>query len=96
MIRQWAVLTSKPTIPVFPPASLEKYLHENEVKHAILAVPDNVAQEMFDVLYKNGIRGFINFSTIALNVPNDAYVNNVDLELELETVIYYTREQERD
>ena len=68
---------------------------DNPVKHAILAVPDNVAQEMFDKLYNFGIRGFINFSTIALNVPDDAYVNNVDLELELETVIYYTKEAEK-
>ena len=89
------VLDSKPPIPVFPPTSIPKYLVDNPVKHAILAVPDNVAQEMFDKLYNFGIRGFINFSTIALNVPDDAYVNNVDLELELETVIYYTKEAEK-
>lgn len=90
------VLTSKPPVPVFPPTSIPKYLKENPVKHAILAVPDDAAQAMFDELYQHGVRGFINFSTIPLNVPEDAYVNNVDLELELETVIFYTREQERD
>ena len=89
------VLTSKPTIPVFPPTSIPKYLHENPVKHAILAVPDDVAQQMLDVLYENGVKGFINFSTIALNIPHDAYVNNIDLELELETVVYYTKEAEK-
>lgn len=86
------VLSSQPTIPVYPPTSIPKFLRESPVKHAILAVPDDVAQSMFDELYKGGVRGFINFSTIALNVPEDAYVNNVDLELELETVIYYTKE----
>lgn len=90
------VLTSKPPIPVFPPASIPKFLKENNVQHAILAVPDNVAQSMFDLLYNNGIRGYINFSSIPLNVPADAYVNNVDLELELETVIFYTRENNKD
>lgn len=90
------VLTSKPPVPVYPPTSIPKYLKENHVKHAILAVPDDAAQSMFNLLYENGVRGFINFSTIPLNVPNDAYVNNIDLELELETVIFYTREQERD
>lgn len=89
------VLTSKPPVPVFPPTSLPKYLKETPVKHAILAVPDEVAQKMFDQLYELGVRGFINFSTIALNVPEDAYVNNVDLELELETVVYYTKEAEK-
>jgi redox-sensing transcriptional repressor len=89
------VLTSKPPVPVFPPTSIPKYLKEHDVKHAILAVPDDVAQTMLDMLYENGVRGFINFSTIALNVPQDAYVNNIDLELELETVVYYTREAEK-
>jgi len=89
------VLTSKPPIPVFPPASIPTYLKENPVKHAILAVPDDAAQSMFDKLYENGVKGFINFSTISLNVPDDAYVNNVDLELELETVVFYTKEAEK-
>lgn len=89
------VLTSKPPVPVYPPTSIPKYLKENQVKHAILAVPDTVAQSMFNLLYENGVRGFINFSTISLNIPEDAYVNNVDLELELETVIYYTKEAEK-
>ena len=86
------VLASKPPIPVFPPASISTYLKENPVQHAILAVPNDVAQSLFDELYQNGVRGFINFSTIFLNIPDDAYVNNVDLELELETVIFYTKE----
>ncbi|MCF7832345.1 MAG: redox-sensing transcriptional repressor Rex [Candidatus Marinimicrobia bacterium] len=86
------VLSSQPPIPVYPPASIPKFLKNNPVKHAILAVPNEVAQAIFDELYENGVRGFINFSTVSLNVPEDAYVNNVDLELELETVIYYTKE----
>jgi redox-sensing transcriptional repressor len=86
------VLRSKPPIPVYPPTSIPTYLKDNPVKHAILAVPDDVAQSLFDELYQNGVRGFINFSTISLNVPDDAYVNNIDLELELETVIFYTKE----
>ena len=89
------VLASKPPIPVYPPTSIPTYLKDNSVKHAILAVPDDVAQSLFDELYQNGVRGFINFSTILLNIPDDAYVNNVDLELELETVVYYTKEAEK-
>ncbi len=89
-------LSNQPTVPVFPPASIPTFLKKNGVKHAILAVPDDVAQEMFDKLYMHGIRGFINFSSIPLNVPADAYVNNVDLELELETVVFYTRESEKN
>jgi len=86
------VLSSIPPIPVYPPSSIPTYLKDNPVKHAILAVPNDVVQSMFDELYAEGIRGFINFSTIALNIPEDAYVNNIDLELELETVIFYTKE----
>ncbi len=86
------VLSSIPPISVYPLSSIPAFLKDNPVKHAVLAVPDDVAQSMVDELYAEGIRGFINFSAIALNVPEDAYVNNVDLELELETVVYYTKE----
>ncbi|MEA2076392.1 MAG: redox-sensing transcriptional repressor Rex [Candidatus Marinimicrobia bacterium] len=86
------LLSSQPLIPIYPPASIPSYLKENPIKHAILAVPDDVAQAMFDELYKAGIRGFLNFTTVALTVPDDAYVNNIDLKLELETVIFYTKE----
>jgi len=86
------LLSNQPPIPVYPPSSIPSFLKNNPVKHAILAVPNEVAQSSFDKLYENGVRGFINFSTISLNVPDDAYVNNVDLELELETVIFYTKE----
>ena len=89
-------LANQPSVPIYPPTSIPTFLENNEIKHAILAVPDNVAQDMFDELYKNGVRGFINFSSIPLNVPTDAYVNNVDLELELETVVFYTRESEKN
>lgn len=89
-------LASHPNLPVYPLTSLDPFILENNVKHAILAVPDTVAQEMFDKLYKSGVRGYINFSTIPLNVPDDAYVNNVDLELELETVVFYTKESEKN
>lgn len=90
------VLANQPPVPVYPPSSIPSFLKKHPVKHAILAVPNDVAQSSFDELYKHGVRGFINFSTIALNVPNDAYVNNVDLELELETVVFYTREFEKN
>ena len=89
------LLSNQPPIPVYPPSSIPSFLKTNPVKHAILAVPNEVAQSSFDKLYENGVRGFINFSTISLNVPDDAYVNNVDLELELETVIFYTKEAEK-
>ncbi|MFA6617757.1 MAG: redox-sensing transcriptional repressor Rex [Candidatus Neomarinimicrobiota bacterium] len=88
-------LSTQPDLPVYPPASLVPFILENKIKHAILAVPDKVVQEMFDILYTNGVRGFIDFSSTPLNVPEDAYVNNVDLELELETVVFYTRESEK-
>lgn len=88
-------LSTQPSLPVFPPASLAPFILEHKIKHAILAVPDNVVQKMFDVLYSNGVRGFVNFSSIPLSVPEDAYVNNVDLELELEAVVFYTKESNK-
>ena len=40
---------------------------------------------------KAGIKGIINFSPIILKVPDDVFVNNINLSLEFDTLIYYLK-----
>ena len=87
---------SNTAVPVYPPKKMDEYIPKNGIRHAILAVPDTVAQDVFDHLYQLGIRGFMSFSSIPLRIPEDAFVNQVDLESELETVIFYTKNRENN
>jgi redox-sensing transcriptional repressor len=80
---------TKLPVPVFSLDDLEKYVHENNIKIGIMSVPDIAAQHTFDIMLKAGIKGVLNFAPIQLKAPEDCIVNNVNLELELENLIYF-------
>lgn len=76
-------------IPVLPLDELKAYIRDQKIRIGIIAVPDIAAQQAMDMLIQAGIRGVLNFAPISLRVPEDCVVNNVNLELELENVVYY-------
>lgn len=76
-------------VPLYPSADLPEFVKKNEVQMAILCVPGDRAQEVFNVLVKSGIQGVLNFSPVLLQAPEDVVVNNVDLALELENLSYF-------
>jgi redox-sensing transcriptional repressor len=76
--------------PVLGINDLELFINKNSIDLAILAVPDLVAQDVFDLLCQYGIRGVLNFSSTHLKTEQDIFVNNIDVKMALETVIFYT------
>jgi redox-sensing transcriptional repressor len=76
-------------IPVYPLDDLEKFVRDNEIKIGIISVPDIAAQHTFDIMVKSGIKGVLNFAPIQLKTSNNCIVNNINLELELENLIYF-------
>lgn len=81
--------SQKSGVPVRPMTELETFLRENDIKIGILCVPEVAAQSVFDAMVKGGIRGVLNFSPIQLKTPADCIVTNVNLEVELENLIYF-------
>ncbi len=55
----------------------------------IITVPAENAQETADLLVRNNIKGILNFAPVTLSVPETVYVENVDLALMLEKVLYF-------
>lgn len=82
-------LKPKAEIPVLNADQLKEFVKANKIKIAILAVPDAAAQEAWEGLKEAGIKGVLNFAPIRLQGEGDLVVNNVNLELELENVIYF-------
>ncbi len=76
-------------IPVYPLDQLENFVKTNSIKIGIISVPDIAAQQTFDIMVKAGIKGVLNFAPMQLKSPDDCIVNNVNLELELENLIYF-------
>jgi redox-sensing transcriptional repressor len=79
----------KTVIPVLHIDEMPEYIRKNEIKIGIIAVPDIAAQQVADLMIGAGIRGILNFAPIRLRCPEDVVINNVNLELELESVIYF-------
>ncbi len=81
--------------PVLPVENMEEYIRENGIKTGIIAVPDLFAQSVLDVMIRAGIKGVLNFAPIRLRAPEDFIITNVNLEMEMEAVIYFVNAQER-
>lgn len=84
-------------IPIFPIEELRNFVKTNNIRIGILAVPDVVAQQLFDIMMSAGVKGVLNFAPIRLvcNCKEGCIVNNVNIELELENVIYYINALEK-
>lgn len=76
-------------VPVYSLDELESQLEQQQLKVAILTVPQENAQEMAERLVANGVEGILNFTPIRLDLPNYVHVQNVDLTNELQTLIYF-------
>ncbi|MBN1526184.1 MAG: redox-sensing transcriptional repressor Rex [Candidatus Omnitrophica bacterium] len=76
-------------MPVFPLEELKDFVKQRSVRIGIIAVPDIAAQQVLDIMISAGIKGILNFAPIRLRGPEDLVVNNINVELELENVIYF-------
>jgi redox-sensing transcriptional repressor len=62
---------------------------ETGAEVGIITVPAEHAQATADLLVENNIKGILNFAPVTLSVPETVYVENVDLALMLEKVLYF-------
>lgn len=76
-------------IPILPIEEMHDFIIKEKIRTAVLAVPDQAAQHVVDILVNSGIKGVLNFSPLYLRVPEDFIISNVNLEVELEGVIYF-------
>ncbi|MFW6101017.1 MAG: redox-sensing transcriptional repressor Rex [Bacteroidota bacterium] len=85
-----AKINKKYHIPIYGLENLEEVIDAFYVSVAILAVPEIVAQESVDLLVQHGIKGILNLAPVLLRVPDDVMVNNVNLMVELERLMYHS------
>lgn len=83
-------------IPIYNISDLEKNVKKSEIKTAILSVRKENAQEVVDDLIKAGIKGILNFAPIRLHVPSDVVVQSIDLTKELQTLLFFMGNNEKN
>lgn len=64
--------------------NLQTELQEAKIEIVIIAVPAAVAQFIVDDVVKANIKAILNFAPVNLKVPDDVYVRNENMSMELE------------
>ena len=85
----------KMDIPVYPMENIDEVIDAFDVSVAVLAVPEFSAQEVTSFLVEKGIRGILNFAPVLLRVPENVWVNNINIMVELERLMYHVGLKER-
>ncbi len=83
-------------VPVHPMEKLGEHIKKNNISTALLTVPGKAAQEVCDQLWNYGIRGIINFTNTILKTPDNVIINNINLGIEVEALIYHLHQQNKD
>jgi redox-sensing transcriptional repressor len=82
--------TSENQVPVLHIGEMEKFIKDNKVEIAIIAVSESAAQETADQLVKFGVRGILNFAPVAIKFDKEQVrLLSVDLTTKLEAIAYY-------
>jgi len=68
--------------------SFENMVEKYDAKIGIIAVPPKAAQEVADLMVKTGLKAILNFAPVALNIPDNVELRNVDLSVKLEILTF--------
>ncbi|MFP4113647.1 MAG: redox-sensing transcriptional repressor Rex [Spirochaetota bacterium] len=88
------------SIPVLPMDEFPGFVADHKVEVAVLAVPDQVATSVFELMVDAGIRGVLNFTSVELKCGaaceengcvQECTVHNVNIGLEIENLFYLIR-----
>ncbi len=72
-------------------SQIKGIIRAKHIDMAILAVPQNSAQDTVDRLVASGIKAILNFAPVTLKVPSGVELLNIDLSMELERLTYFLR-----
>ncbi len=81
-------------IPIFPINEMHDFIIENEIKFAIVAVPEIAAQATIEMLKQEKIQGILNFASLKVKSTDETTINNIDIEHELAQLIYFVNNRQ--
>lgn len=82
-------------IPVLPLEDFRKFVQDHDIKIGILSVPEVAAHHVSEIMISAGIKGILNFAPIQLRSATDVVISNINLEVELENLIYFVNVQDK-
>ena len=102
--RSWRRSTSTPRSPTrsstgcaaSTPRLMECLVRDLGLQIAVLTVPGEVAQDVAETLVRAGVKSIISFAPTPLALPNDIFVEYMDITAALESAAYFARLGGRD
>lgn len=82
-------IQTRSDVPILPMEDFATFVKQNDIKIGILAVPDVAAHHVSEIMIAAGIKGILNFAPIQLRGAADVIISNINLEVELENLIYF-------
>ena len=82
-------------VPILPLEEFRQFVESHEIRIGILAVPDVAAHHVSEIMIGAGIKGILNFAPIQLRGADDVIISNINLEVELENLIYFVNAAEK-
>lgn len=76
-------------IPILPLEEFRPFVESQGIKVAILSVPDVAAHHVSEIMIAAGIKGILNFAPIQLRGAGNVVISNINLEVELENLVYF-------
>lgn len=70
---------------------MTEIIRKEGISVAVISVPGEAAAQVAEQLVMAGIRGILNFSPKALNVPNHVYLQEYDMITMLEKIAYFVK-----
>jgi redox-sensing transcriptional repressor len=74
----------------YPADQLAGIVRGRGIRTGILCVPAGAAQSVADAFVEGGVRGLLNYAPTRLLVPPDVYVENRDMIMAVEKVVYFS------
>jgi redox-sensing transcriptional repressor len=75
----------------FDAGRMETLVRDLGIEIAVLTVPGKAAQETADTLVRAGVKSLISFAPVPLHLPNDIFVEYMDITAALESAAYFAR-----
>jgi len=79
-------------IPIYAMHDFAELVRKAGIEVAILTIPVASVEPVVEQVVESGIRGILNFSPIRLKVPPYVRVHNIDVTMELQTLIYFLKQ----
>lgn len=89
--------TIKTAISIYPSHMIEEIVREKEIEIAIIAVPENEAEDIKKSLIRGGIKGILNLSSPALTCWDEGIViHNLDIVANLRLIAAILKERSKE